>query len=79
MTEAIRSPGAGLDTDLERSLALTRAFYRATIVSSKRVTWDHRVTSWAVVSVAGVGLERLERLPGITVELREQGERGKLS
>ena len=79
MTEAICSLGVGLDMDLGRSLASTRAFCKAMIIFFKRVTWDRRVSSWAAVSMDGVGLEHLECRLGITVELREQSERGKLS
>jgi len=57
---------------------LTRSISKDPTIASRRVTWDRRASSLALVSEEGVGLERLERRWGITVSLREQVEREKL-
>jgi len=57
---------------------LTRSISKDPTITSRQVTWDWRVSSLALVSEGRVVLECLEQRWGITIDLREQIERGKL-
>ena len=59
-------------------LYLTRSISKDPTIASRRVIWDQRVSSLALVSEEGIALERLEQQWGITVYLQEQVEREKL-